>query len=150
MFSSPLISMRTVAAVSFPETTVAWSSSRTSWLSPAPVTNVMASQETDGYLAASRRIAPSSVWSYSMSNSSLRPERSVFGRCFRRRWLKIVVSVPPPQHREIFGGLKDARDGDTRRRGGGGRGGRAPAREALQLEVAARVEDPEGFYSHRN
>jgi hypothetical protein len=38
--------------------------------------------------AASRRIAPSSFWSYSMSNSSFRPERSVFGKCFSRRWLK--------------------------------------------------------------
>jgi hypothetical protein len=58
MFSSPLISMRTVAAVSLPETTVAWSSKRTSWVSPNPVTNVIASQETDGNLPPHGGISP--------------------------------------------------------------------------------------------
>lgn len=28
------------------------------------------------------------TWTYSISNSSVRPERSVRGRCFCRRWLK--------------------------------------------------------------
>jgi hypothetical protein len=63
--ASPVV---TVAAVSRPETTVAWSSKRTSWMSPVPLTDDITSQETDGNLAASKRIAPSSVWSYWMSN----------------------------------------------------------------------------------
>src|ERR1017187_9107510 len=80
MFSSPLISIRTVAAVSLPETTVAWPSRRTSWESPEPVTNVMASQETDGYLPASRRIAPSALArSYPGLLTRIDPPKRPFG-----------------------------------------------------------------------
>lgn len=60
----------------------------------------------------------------------------------------VIVGVPPAQDREVFRSLEDARDGDPGLRGVMDRSGRGAAGEALQLEVAARVEDVERFDRH--
>ena len=57
--------------------------------------------------------------------------------------IEIVVSVPEAEYGEIFGGLEDARDGDTCGCGIVNRCCRGAASETLQLEVAAQVEDVE-------
>lgn len=44
-----------------------------------------------GRIEAHGRMAPSSAWLYSISNSRIRLERSVRGRCFWRRWLAALV-----------------------------------------------------------
>lgn len=59
--------------------------------------------------------------------------------------VEVVVSVPPAQDREILGGLEDAGDGYTGLGSVVHRGGRATPREALRLEVPARVEDVKRF-----
>ena len=62
--------------------------------------------------------------------------------------IEVVIGVVEAQDREVFGGLEDAGDGHTCRGRIVDRGRRAAPGEALQLEVAARIEDPEGFGSH--
>ena len=52
--------------------------------------------------------------------------------------VEVIVGVVEAQDREVFGGLKDAGDGHTRRGRIVDRGRRAAPGEALQLEVAAR------------
>jgi hypothetical protein len=59
--------------------------------------------------------------------------------------VEVIVSVPPAQHREVLCRLEDPGDGHTRLRGVVDRGGRGAPGEALQLEVAARVEDVKWF-----
>ncbi len=61
--------------------------------------------------------------------------------------VEVVVSVPPAQHREVLGSLKDAGDGDAGLGGVVERSGSGAPCEALQLEVAAGVEDME-FLRH--
>jgi hypothetical protein len=55
----------------------------------------------------------------------------------------IVVSVPEAQHREVLRSLKDPGDRDPGLGGVVERSGSGAPCEALQLEVAARVEDVE-------
>ena len=64
--------------------------------------------------------------------------------------VEVVVGVVEAEDGEILGGLEDAGDGDTRGCGVVQRGRRGAAGEALDMHVPARVEDPEGFCSHRN
>ncbi len=59
-----------------------------------------------------------------------------------------VIGVVEAQDSEVFGGLEDAGDGHTCRGRVVDRGRRAPPGEALQLEVAAGIEDAKGFCSH--
>src|ERR1035437_8341517 len=63
--------------------------------------------------------------------------------------VEVVVSIPPPQYREVLRSLEDPRDGYTGLRGVVDRGGRSAPGEALQLEVPARIEDVEGFRCHQ-
>lgn len=62
--------------------------------------------------------------------------------------VEVIEGIVEPEHSEVFCGLEDTGDGHT----SGGcivkRGRRATPREALQLEVAARIEEAEGFRSH--
>ena len=65
------------------------------------------------------------------------------GEVLQPQVVEVVVGVPPAQNREVLSSLEDSGDRHTGLRGVVERGGRAAPSEALQLEVATRVEDVE-------
>ena len=114
-------------------------------MSPAAVTKVIESQATLGNFGASKRMAPSSAWSYSMSNWSTRPERSVRGRGLQAQVIEVVVGVVEAQHGEILGRLENAGDGQAGLSGFVAGGRRCTPGEALDGQGVTGIEKEERF-----
>jgi hypothetical protein len=116
-------------------------------MSPAPQTNVMASQETDGYLAASNRIAPSRVIvldvELELETGEVRARQGL-----QAQVVEVVVGVVQAEDSEVLGRLEDAGDGQASlgRVMDRGRGG--AAKKALDVHVPARIEDVERLNQH--